>query len=673
MTVDVDYGAGQVIYSVDASPAFTDPTSAQVQQRGDNVYGYLIDLEATADLAAEAALEKIQVLREFDAAVGSVTFVVPDAPNVTLQNMPLLPSLNLTTPNVERSDLDTGFQYDLTDAKNQSWIKPLNPEYVAPPKPGLTTPGTLPNAPASYEFPTVAPPLLEITSFSPTTVQAPQINLVDFEYTSELIIEPLDELVIDTSGLEKAIADFEDYDPTPPELPDYMYLIPQIFDVTGRMASGDTIVDYTRLLEARYELLASTHPSTALSISNRGLTPVAGAPQYDTWLSAKTHATLDTSDTVFRSKAANDAVETAFQLATAAHRMLVDIEVALYDLEFRAAKATVQGQLARAQAATAIYNANLLVFENAVANYNAQAATIVGAARAFEVQAREAGILAQANSVQADSFSAVERSKQVAGRVFNAQINAEAAKLTQYRAFLETYEAQVQSARIAVEQYSGDVARYSAEIDRLTSEYDLYSAEARTITSQNAALVAGVNANQAEFRSLATQADASAAETSARAVELQARAAVNETTYIKRALHSDEEGQRMNAASSDYGLGITEYVADLTGRTVEFSGKSALSRSITAYVGAASEAVGRAATLTQTANTTLARAYEQVYQAAGKAGAAVASGKLSGFRASATMAARETLGASRSYGVAYSGTGKNSYSESDNYNSSIGV
>jgi len=673
MTVDVDYGAGHKIYSVNASPAFTDPTSQEVQKRGDDVYGYLLDLEATADYAAAAAIEKIEALRDFDAAVGTVTFVVPDAPDAALQYLTDLPVLELVTPEIDRSDLDTGFRYDLTNAKTQNWVQPADPSYTAPPKPGLTTPESLPNAPADYDLPSVAPPILEITDFSPTEVVAPEINLVDFEYTSQLVIEPLDELLIDTSGLEAAIAAYEDYNPDPPVLPEYLYLIPEVFEVTGSMAAGDTIVDYVRLLAARDGLLLSTVPSTALSVNRRGLTPVTGSPEYDTWLNGKTHATLDVSDTVFEAKAVNDCVQAAFQLGTAAHRMLVDIEVALYDLEFRAAKAAVQGQLLRAQATAAIYNANVLILQNAIANYEAQAATIIGAARGFEVQAREASILAQANATLADSFSAVERTKQVAARVYGSQINAEAAKLIQYKAYLETYEAQVQSARIDVEQYSGDVSRYSAEIDRLMSEYALYSAEARTVTSQNAALVAGSQAQQSEFRSYAAQADSSATAAAARAVGLQARAAVRETQYIKRAVHNDEEGTSLNIEASEFNLDITDYVTDLMARAVEFSGKSTLARSISTYVNSASEAVGRAAVLTQTANTTLARAYEQVYQAAGKAGAAVASGKLSGFRASATMAAKENLAASRAYGVAYSGHGTNSYSETDNYSSSIGV
>ena len=673
MTVDVDFGAGHVIYSVDASPAFTDPTSAQVQARGDNVYGYLLDLETTADMAAEAALEKIQALREFDAAVGTVTFVVPDAPNGVLQALPSIPNLNIVNPNLRRSDLDTGFDYDLTDAKAQSWVQPDDFSYTAPPKPGLLTPETLPTAPSAYDFPSVAPPILDIAPFSPTGVAAPQIDLVDFEYTAALEIEPLDELIIDTSGLEAAIAAYEDYDPTPPVLPEYMYLIPEVFSVTGSMATGDAVVDYARLLAGREGLLLSTAPSTALSVDRRGLTPVTGSPEYDEWLKRKTHATLDVSDTVFEAKVVNDCVQAAFELGTAAHRMLVDIETSLYDLEFRAAKAVVQGQLVQAQAVAAIYNANLLIFQNAIANYNAQAATIVGAARAFEVQAREAGILAQANSTQADSFSAVERSKQVAARVFRSQINAEAAKLTQYRAFLETYEAQVQSARLDVEQFSGDVARYAAEIDRLSSEYALYSAETRTVASQNAALVAAAQSQQAEFRSIAVQADSTATAAAAKAVGLQARAAVRETQYIKRALYNEEEGQRLKTIAGEFNTEVTEYATDLVARTVEFSGKSALARSIGNYVNTASEAVSRAASLSQTANTTLARAYQQVYEAAGKAGAAVASGKLSGFRASATMGARENLTASRSYAVGYSGTGTNSYREADNYNQTLTV
>ena len=74
MTVDVDYGAGHVIYSVDASEAFTSPISETVQGRATGVFGYLEDIEETADEAAEAALAKIALLQNFDAALTAVTW-----------------------------------------------------------------------------------------------------------------------------------------------------------------------------------------------------------------------------------------------------------------------------------------------------------------------------------------------------------------------------------------------------------------------------------------------------------------------------------------------------------------------------------------------------------------------------------------------------------------------
>ena len=672
MSVDVDYGAGHIIYNVDATPAYTDPTSAQVQARGDSVYIDLLNMEATADYAAAAATAKILALREFSAAVGAVTFTVPPAPNAVLQALPSISTLDLVQPEVTRSDLGTNFRYNLADATAQSWATPLTPGYTAPEKPGLTTPGTLPAGPAEYVFPDVSVPILEITDFSPTDVIAPDINLIDFEYSAELVIEPL-ELVVDTSGLDAAITAYEDYDPTPPVLPEYLYLIPEVFSVTGSMAGGDIIIDYVRLLAARDGLLISTAPSTASAIDRRGLPSVSGAAQYDAWLNGKTHATLNVSDTVFVAKAVDATVEAALQLGTAAHRMLVDIETSLYDLEFRAAKAVVQGQLLRAQATVAIYNANVLVLQGYIAEYNAQAAAIVGAAKGFEVQAQEAMILAQANTTLADSFSATERAKRVAAQVFKSQINAEAAKLTQYKAYLETYEAQVQAARADVEQFSGDVTRYAAEIDRLASEYGLYSAEVRTVQTNNAAIAATAQAQQAELRGIAAQADSAAAGASVKAVELQARAAIRETAYIKRAIHNEEESAGLGADASAVNLAISEYVAELTSTSMSFAGKSALARAVASYVSSASESVARAATLTQTANKQLAGAYEQVYVAAGKAGAAVASGKLSGFRAHATMGASENLAASRSYGVGISHSGTNSYGEANNYNATIGA
>lgn len=672
MSVFVDYVVGSSLYSVYDSPAFTDPTSAQVQARGDSVYGYLGTLEAAADAAGDAAEARIQALRDFNAAVGPVQFVVPPAPGNVLVAFPELETLLLNLPDLQHSSLSDNFNYKTADAVEKSANPPTEISYTTPDAPGLTTPQPLPNAPADYDFPETQPPTLDVAPYSPTEVAAPSIIAPEFDSgAGDFTIDPLG-LTVDTSALEAAIAAYENYDPTPPTLPEYVYLIPEIFSVVGAMAGGGGL-DYDSLTAESAELVAGIVGETDPQFTRRGLYRVRGAAEYDTWLKNLSGSHIATSDVVFAAKARDSLISAAFELGTAAHRLLTDIEIALFDLEFRAAKAAVIGSLNRAQIAATVYNAEVLIFRGHVAEYNAVAAQVAAKAQAFEVLASQVAVLGQVNSTIADAFSAQERAKQAAARTFKAQVEAEAAKLAQYRAILQSYAAQVEAARSAVAQYGGDVTRYVAEMERLSAEFDRYAATARAKQTENAAIAATVQADQTEFRALAVEASSSATKAAAKATQLQARAAVDETEYIKKALRHNEDGMKFTQDAGEFNLTMTNYIAELAGRATELGSTSALARAVSSYVTAAGAAVGRAAELSQTANKQLAAAYETVYKAAGQAGAEVASGKLSGFRATAAMSAKESLQASRAYDVNVTSSGSKNYEETDDYRASISV
>ena len=98
-----------------------------------------------------------------------------------------------------------------------------------------------------------------------------------------------------------------------------------------------------------------------------------------------------------------------------------------------------------------------------------------------------------------------------------------------------------------------------------------------------------------------------------------------------------------------------------------------IGKAISRFTRIALESSGRAAQMAQRANESLVRAYAAAYEAAGKAGAAVASGKLSGFRASASLTASGSLTANRAKAEAYSSSGSTRYSETDTASQSITV
>jgi len=670
MGVYVDYGSGAVYYEVEASEAYTADTSAQVEQRGTDVNNYLLSLEDAADYAASAAVRKIEDLTDFKATVASITFDIPAVPISSVDLACKVPTLTLAHPTVRAASLDTDFSYTTKNPKTQSWSAPAPVSFTAPDAPAATPSYPLPSAPSDYDLPSTQAPTLTPAVFVPDVLSTPALEPITLD-TSDIVY--IDELVIDvdTSALLDAIEAMTLFDTTPPVLPEYTYLIPEIFSVVGSMATGDTIVNYYQLLAARSGLLTGTAPATYNSFARRGLTPPDGAAVYDTWLNGILNSKLDDSDRVFEAVAIDECVLASFQVGTAAHRLLVDIQTALYDLDFALAKAAVNVQLEQAKAITAIYKAELVLLQNTISQYNAQAAYVESLARVFVANSQQIDVIGDLNTVTADMFATAESVKGISADVYKSMVMGEKAKLAQYKAVVDGYKAYVAEASSAVAAYSGATTLFSAEVQRISTEYDTYSTAAQSVQFNNSARAASLQAQQAELRSYAAEADSLAAGAAVQAIKLQANAAERIADRTNRALDSDEEATRLRVDGTKYDEQMTKFITELQKHVPELEGKSDYAGIVTRYVSAVQQAVSRAAELSQSANIQLAKAYADVYDAAGRAGAAVASGQLSGFRASANLSASDSLQASDSYTVARAASGGTSYSENVNYTGAI--
>lgn len=671
-TIDVDYGAGRVVYTVDSTDAFTKATSDVVDNRGANVYGYLKDLENAADQAAADALTYINKLSEFTANVTPVTFDVPDGPNGGTGSKPTIPTLTLTSPTVSAANLDTGFTTSSADAVSKSWSTPVPVSFVAPSAPVATPDAVQPTAPSAYTMPAVQAPTPSTAVFVPDALPQPDLEDITLATSDIVAIDPL-VIDVDTAGLIAAIEAMQSLDFTPPVLPEYLNLIPEIFTVVGSMATGNTIVNYQQILDNRFGLLSGTAPSTYNAFARRGLAAPANAAVYDTWLDGVLNSKMNDSDTVFEAIAVDDCITSAFKLGTAAHRMLVDIEIALYDLDFELAKLVVNANLENAKSVVAIYRAQVLLLEQHIAQYNASAAYVSSLTQVFIANAQQAEIVGDLNMVTADMFAASESVKGVAADVFKSLVMGERAKLAQYKAVIDSFKGYVAQASASVASYSGAVALHSAEVAKISNSYDVYSTTARAKQYDNSARAATLSAKQSELKSYASEADSLAASASAKAVELQTSAAVRQANSIERSLLSDEEAARIRIKGAVYDETVSKFIASVAGNTPLLAGTSDAAASITRYVKTASEAVSRSAQLSQQGNIQLAKAYADAYDAAGRAGAAVSSGNLTRFRASASMSASDALDANDSYGISYSDGGSYDYSESERYSATLGA
>jgi hypothetical protein len=665
MSVTVDWGSGSATYSADDILSFTEPVVTEVETRASNVYQYLLDLDALAEESAATALQSINELKEFEASVSDVEFKAPAAPSGTVTAVPAAAALNLPLPTLSRSDLGTDFNYVMVNAPTQQdWTTPETGVYQTPVAPGATTIPALGVAPASYQMPQTVAPVMETTDFVSTELLAPTLDTVTLPDT---VLLSIDDLVVsaETDALLTAIENAQYLDVTPPELPEYIDLLPEVFSVVGALASGDPVVKYLDLLDMRTSLIESTDRPAAYAFARKGLYQPPGAAQYDLWLDTMIDSKLTESDTIYKAKAVDDCVTAGFTLCTAAHRMLVDIRIALYDLEFQSAKVAVNAKLDKAKILVEAYKASMLTLRLQIAEYNAHLVFVEAQAKAFEANVASASAIGAINASTAELFAASESMKGISADVFAARVTAEKAKLRQYAGVIEQGKASIAAAEARVAAYSGDVALYAAEVERINTQYDAYSANVQGVTYENAARVASINIGKSQVRAAASKIGAAAAAASVTATKLQAAAAVRETNYIKKAVQAAEEATSFRLTSSSFQGASETYEQNLSVRIGDMRSQAQSGESTSRYVGTVQDAIGRSAQISQQANIQLANVYQSVYEAAGRVGATLASGKLSGFRAGATLDAAESVRASVGYSVRHSSSGGTTYGESD--------
>lgn len=663
MSVSVDYdgsGSPNVIYSVVGSPAWTADTTTEVLRRGNEVYQYLTDLETSADAVASTAYDTVAELRAFSASVGSVSFTPPEATfsKTGAVSTSVLPYQSLSPASF---DPNASYQYNLADPVERDNIPaPALPIFNAPPVPSLSPNNSAPSAPASYEFESAEAPELVLPNNPIETVAAPTLQDISPPVIGAVDLADL-ELLVDVSGLDAAIARLQT--PAGPVLPIYT----KVF--AGLESAAASLIDAGVDAPAGAALTGLTVHNL---LADRGLDSQSynthGVDDYrDAYASsldgAATRATEYTSGVALK--------RAMFPAYAAAVKVSADIATALFDLDFAAAKTAAEAKLNTAVALISSYNAEVLRLQAESYQYVAETSQAVADADAFELEARQVELVGQVNALEADSFAIQERAKKSQASVYAAQVSAEETKLDAYAAIVQSYEAKVLEARTAVLAYAAEAQAFDTAVRRAVSEYELYAAKVRGTQEQNSAKTVEMAAQESEFRALSADASAITSAAAASATRLSVIAAERSAAYQQRAVNNATEALRINAIGSDYNKEVTDYVNTIAVEGVGLAALGAKGTAISEYVDRAQRAAGRAATLSQTANEQLARAYASVYDAAGRAGSAIASGQLSSFRASASLTASEALQAADSYGVSVSSAGANNYSESDSASRSI--
>jgi hypothetical protein len=646
-----------------------EPIEEATVAEASNIDALIYQLTENADNAAAAALEKINALAALSPpALPGINYEAPSWDTPAIYG-PTVPPLELTDAPVPSNNVSWGEPVlNNVDQPADTIAEPSTTLPEVPESPPLTgAPGEVPPAPAEYDPGTLTAPTLVTPDLTLGTVNDPVLEEITITIPGELEIDALS-YTIDYTAIDEAIARAESIVVPDTEIPDYVQLIPEVFTVVGSMVSGVDPVNGDLVLGDDVQAR-----KVAPMLDRRNLDVPAHVHTFDDWLQGVMQEHSADSATLFSAQHRDDVIKAAFSLAAKAEEILVQIDLGLYDARFKYALERAKAQLVLAKAIVAGYNAEVAKLDALVLNYNSQLIALRAQAQAVLTEAEIANLIGGANKLIARQFTIGEEAKQSDVRVFRAQISGEAAKLTAQKAKVEALEAAVAQAQAGMLTYTGDTAAYEGEVQNVRNIFDSYVAKSRAVTEENEMSRAEERASTAGLKGLAAQARSAASAAAAEAVRKARISKSNEAYYLSGGAVNDVARYEIASTKSDYSQEVTQMSVDAAVDSVEASSIASIGQAISRFTRIALESSGRAASLAQRANESLARAYAAAYEAAGKAGAAVAAGQMSGFRASASMTAAGSIDASRTSAESYSSSGNIRYSESDTASQTISV
>lgn len=552
---------------------------------------------------------------------------------------------------------------------------------VAPASADISTPDTLlpsgvsaptlssmsaaqPMAPASYEIGNIPEsPGFDIGDVVLDTPTAPTLDLVSITLPDTIDLDPLS-LTIDSSALDKAIDSLTSYVVPENTIPEYNQLYSELYAVVGSMLNGSfDIIDYLN-----YSVPTSRLKSAML---RRGEVVPPEVDSYEEWLSGdlQTHSELRTLVSDAREK--DSVLLTAYQLGTDAELLLFDLFSKTQDSRFQYEMAIAQSNAYKARAVVLAYNAKLLQLNADIVQYNALVTTIKAEAQVALAESEGVKIIGDANQLIAREFAVTEDAKKSQASLYDAKVKAEAAKLDAYRAELSSYAAQVAKAQASTQAYAADVQEYITSIEVAKNQYDLYATKADAVVQENRRIVASVKADSSKTSAYATKARALAANVSVESVK-------NLRSYIDKAAEytsvtnaNAKADAELSKKMSEFSIRLSDHAGNVAYDGILPAAYTLDYQSISSVTQSSAAAATQAAELSQRASESLSRAYAQAYEAAGRAGASIAAGKLSGFRASATLSAGASLSGSDRFSRSYTHTGSEDYAYQEQVNETV--
>jgi hypothetical protein len=497
-------------------------------------------------------------------------------------------------------------------------------------------------------------------------VPAVSVAAVDFPALAELV-PPL----LDDTDIAEALARLRSAGAGAISIPRPDLAFPQVFEVAGSLLAGSLVIDADMLIDdaaQRVGVASDAHDKLVAGVwSRRGLAAPSdtvvefynGAMRDEALQAAGNNAVAT------RARWSDDAVRAAYEVGVAAHGMMIQLEVALDEIEFSALLTQAEAALERARAGVLAYNGAAAMFRAKLTAMTGEYAQAEAAARRYRSQADLVQEQGKANRVVGDAFRATERAKQVRAQQFEAAVGVDETRVKAFESEMRGLAAKAKTLQLTAENYKMQVLSWEAGVAQVRAQYKQASNKGRAAAAKNQAAAAKVKLTVAQNEAVAAEARRAAAQTAAKAAELRAQATERSSRHMVAEAKNAAAAAAPAAAAAKYEGDLAAWAARMEARAGVMAGHAAEQSAAARFYVAAAESDQRATVLEQGYKQQLAEAYRTAADAAAKAGAAVESGRLSGYRASATLAASGGLNANERFSLSNTESFSNSVTESD--------
>lgn len=623
---------------------------SQATLEASSLAGRVLDLRAQADEYATKAYQYIDRAAAFNERVGKVTYVVPAYAAPDLREMhgffgsspgvSTLPSMSMAAYS---SALDQG-TFDASAAPDEPVIGAL-PSIDAPQ--ASTVSIAPPTMPVLSDVVIRDAPELNITVGAvpavPGVGAAPDIRFDGHDLGPGAL--PAQIPTIDGDDIDVALDRLRSLTGRGVTIPGYAQRFPEVFSVTGSLLAGDLVVDADGIIaqaNERNQRASADHDRIMAGLwADRGLGARSDAvvSLYNQTMQSRNSLNEAADNVAAKGRLLDDALREAYRLGVAAHGMMIDIELSLYDAEFDALMLVATSSLERTKAVVAAYNAAAARFNAQIDRMGVEYALVEARAGRHRSRVEIAGARSRLNSAIADAFSAQERGKQTDARLFGAKVGVNEARDRAFASRMRAIASRASAMKAEAERYKADVLMWESGVERTRALYKQASAKARAVVAQNQAEATKGRLSQVRNELVSVEARRLATMTAAHATQIRAQITERTNAYANIEAVNQAETAKAQAQATRYEGQVLQWSAGVETRSALLEGKAVEMDQATRFFAATMESHHRAATLTQQADQQLSEAYRVATEAAARAGAAVEAGRLSGFRATASIRA----------------------------------